>query len=90
LRRNHRQNAKVEFGDVVQVTVELDTEVRVMHVPHDLKKFLQAHEVWEPFHKLSYTHKKEFVEWIAGAKKEETREVRKEKMIGMLKKKEHL
>ena len=90
LRKNHRENAKVKFGDVVQVTVEVDTETRVMHVPQDLKKFLEGHGVWEPFDKLSYTHKKEFVEWIAGAKKEETRETRKQKMIGMLKKKEHL
>jgi len=90
LRKNHRENAKVKFGDVVQVIVEVDTETRVMHVPQDLKKFLESHGVWEPFDKLSYTHKKEFVEWIAGAKKEETRETRQQKMIGMLKKKEHL
>lgn len=90
LRRNHRENAGVEFGDVVPVTVELDTEARVMHVPQELRKFLEDHGVWEPFDRLSYTHKKEFVEWIAGAKKEETREARKVKMIGMLKKKVHL
>jgi uncharacterized protein YdeI (YjbR/CyaY-like superfamily) len=35
-------------------------------------------------------HKKEFVQWIEGAKKEETKESRKQKMIGMLKKKPHL
>jgi len=46
--------------------------------------------VWELLDKLSYTPQKEFVQWIEGAKKEETKESRKQKMIGMLKKKPHL
>lgn len=90
LRKEHRENARVTFGDVVQISVEPDTEVRVVDIPADLKKFLQNQKVWELFDKLSYTHKKEYVQWIAGAKKDETREARKQKMPGMLKKKEHL
>jgi hypothetical protein len=90
LRRENRENAKVKAGDVVQVTVEPDTEPRVVDVPADLKKFLQKNKVWELFDKQSYTHKKEYVLWITGAKREETREVRKEKMVEMLKRKKHL
>lgn len=90
LRKEHRENAGVASGDVVQVSVEPDTEPREVDVPADLKKFLQKHQAWELLDKLSYTHKKEFVQWIEGAKKEETRESRKQKMVEMLKKKKHL
>jgi bacteriocin resistance YdeI/OmpD-like protein/uncharacterized protein DUF1905 len=90
LRREHRENAKVKGGDIVQVIVTPDTEPRTVDVPADLKKFLQQNKAWELFEPLSFTHKKEFVQWITGAKKEETREARKQKMVEMLKKKEHL
>jgi uncharacterized protein YdeI (YjbR/CyaY-like superfamily) len=38
------------------------------------------------FDKLSYTHQKEYVNWITDAKKEETRQNRIAKTIEMLKK----
>ena len=90
LRKEHRENANVALGDVVHVSVELDAAPREVDVPSDLKKFLQKNQVWELLDKLSYTHKKEFVQWIVGAKKEETREARKQKILEMLKKKQHL
>lgn len=90
LRKDHRENAKVKAGDVVQVSVESDTEPRVVETPAELKKFLAANKVWDLFDKLAYTHKKEFVHWITETKKEETREARKQKMVAMLKKKQQL
>ena len=90
LRREHRENAKVKGGDVVQVSVTPDTEPRTIEAPADLKKFLQHNKVWELFEPLSFTHRKEFVQWITGAKKKETRETRMQKMVEMLKKREHL
>lgn len=36
------------------------------------------------FKKLSYTHQKEYIRWIEDAKKQETRDQRKEKMMRML------
>lgn len=90
LRKEHREKANVKFGDVVKVCVESDAEPRVVEVPPALKKFLQAQKVWEVFDKLAFTHKKEFVQWVTEAKKDETRESRKEKMAQMLKKREHL
>jgi Bacteriocin-protection, YdeI or OmpD-Associated/Domain of unknown function (DUF1905) len=86
LRKEHREIAKVKAGDVVQVSVEEDIELRIVEVPADMKKFLRSEGVWEVFEKLSYTHKKEHVEWITTAKKEETREARKQKMVEMLSK----
>lgn len=90
LRKEHRENAKVNAGEVVDVKVEADEEPRVVEVPAALKKFLAGNKVWELFDKLAYTHKKEYVQWISEAKKEETREARKQKMVAMLKKKQHL
>ena len=90
LRREHREKAKVKGGDMVQVSVTPDAEPRIVEVPADLKKFLQQNKVWELFEPLAYTHKKEFVQWITGAKKQETREARQQKMVQMLKKKEKL
>jgi hypothetical protein len=90
LRREHRENARVKGGDIVHVTVTPHTDPRIVEVPPDLKKFLQHNKVWELFEPLAYTHKKEFVQWITGAKKNETRKARKQKMLEVLKKKEHL
>jgi len=90
LRKSNREGAGVKAGDVVQVSVVPDTDPRVVEVPADLRKFLSANSVWELFDKRSYTHKKEFVQWITEARKDETREARKQRMIQMLKKKEHL
>ncbi|HEY6970775.1 MAG TPA: YdeI/OmpD-associated family protein [Candidatus Angelobacter sp.] len=90
LRKSNRDGAGVKAGDVVQVSVVPDTEPRIVDVPPDLRKFLEANKVWELFDRRSYSHKKEFVQWITGAKKDETRTTREEKMIQMLKRREHL
>src|SRR5215510_9199789 len=90
LRKSNRESAGVKAGDVVQISVVPDVEPRVVKVPADLKKFLQTNKVWELFENYSYTHKREFVEWISGAKKKETRGSRKERMVQMIKKKEHM
>lgn len=75
------------FGDEVKITVELDTEPRVVEVPKDLIKELKKHkEAKAFFDKLSYTHKREYVMWINEAKREETRQSRIAKTIEMLKK----
>jgi len=90
LRKSNREGAGVKAGDVVHISVVPDIEPRVVKVPANLKKFLQTSQVWELFDNYSYTHKREFVEWITGAKKDETRESRKQRMVQMLKKKKHL
>lgn len=75
------------FGDEVTVTVEADTEERVVEVPVELKNaFKVEKEAKAFFDKLSYTHQREYVMWINEAKKEETRQNRVVKTIEMLKK----
>lgn len=82
-----REQIGKTFGDEIQVSVELDTEERVIEVPNDLLKELKKDkEAKSFFDKLSYTHKREYVMWINEAKKDETRQRRIVKTIEMLKK----
>jgi hypothetical protein len=82
-----REKIGKTFGDEVTITVEPDTEPRVIEVPPDLKKaFKTVKEAKGFFEKLSYTHQREYVMWINEAKKEETRQNRIAKAIEMLKK----
>lgn len=82
-----REQIGKTFGDKIQVSVELDVEPRVVEVPKDLLKELKKDkEAGAFFDKLSYTHRKEYVNWIEEAKRDETRQNRIIKTIAMLKK----
>lgn len=64
-------------GDQVQITVEEDTEPRQIEVPDDLKSALEQNPKAEKFfEQLSYSHKREWVNWIQEAKREVTRRER--------------
>lgn len=64
-------------GDNVHVVIKQDVEPRTVEVPEDFKIFLDENPVVkELFEKLSFTNRKEYVQWIIGAKKQETRERR--------------
>jgi hypothetical protein len=64
----------VDAGDRVRVRMELDTEPRTIDVPADLAAALDGDPQGKAaFAKLSFTHKREYVEWIAEAKRDETR-----------------
>jgi hypothetical protein len=83
-----REQIGKTFGDEVTITIEPDTEPRVIEIPKDLMKELKKDkEAKAFFDKLSYTHQKEYVRWVDEAKKEETRQNRILKTIEMLKKK---
>jgi hypothetical protein len=87
IRKDIREQVGKTFGDEIKVTVEPDTEPRVVEVPANLLKELKKDkEAKTSFDKLSYTHQKEYVTWITEAKKEETRQNRIAKTIEMLKK----
>jgi hypothetical protein len=78
--------AKCGVGDTVSVVLERDTEKRVVTVPPFLKKIIASHKAakanWD---KHSFTHQKEYVNWVTDAKQEETRERRVAKMMQTLK-----
>ena len=74
LNQDVRTAAGVDAGDSVHVSMELDAEPRTVAVPPDLRNALEADpEANAAFEKLSFTHRREYVEWIAEAKRPETR-----------------
>jgi hypothetical protein len=80
------QGAGVKPGEVVDVVMERDVEARTVKAPPELKKELAtsrtAQENWE---KMSFTNKKEIAIAISGAKQEETRRRRLDKVMRVLK-----
>src|SRR5215212_5133394 len=81
-----REQIGKTFGDEVTVTVEPDSEPRLIEIPKDLMKELKKDkEAKAFFDKLFYTHQKEYVRWVEEAKKEETRQNRIVKTMEMLK-----
>lgn len=75
-------------GDMVHVIIEEDLEERTVDIPAEFREKLSADDAaMELFEKLSYTHKKEYVQWILSAKKEKTRMRRIEKAVEMIKNK---
>jgi uncharacterized protein YdeI (YjbR/CyaY-like superfamily) len=79
-----REAAGVAIGDRVTIEVELDTSERVVSVPKDLAKALADGGVRETFNALSHTHRKEYVDWIEEAKREETRGRRVARAVELL------
>ena len=73
------------FGDKVTVKLWEDKEERIVEIPDDaLEVFEKNKEAFEMYQKMSYTHRKEYMRWITEAKKPETRENRKVKLIEMI------
>ncbi len=87
-----RQQIGKSIGDEIEVTVEEDTQPRQVAVPADLTQALAADSTAQAFFaRLSYTHQKEYVQWIEEAKRPPTRQSRIVKTVEMLKqgKREH-
>ena len=73
------------IGDTVRVTLSRDVVERQMEAPADLAEQLAANpKAAAYFAKLAYTHQREFVRWLEGAKKPETRAHRLAQTIEML------
>lgn len=86
IRKDIRQKIGKTKGDEVSIEVQEDTLPRIVVVPDDFKVYLNDNAEQKVFfEKLSYTHQKEYVQWIEGAKKEETRIRRMNKAIEMMK-----
>jgi Bacteriocin-protection, YdeI or OmpD-Associated/Domain of unknown function (DUF1905) len=77
----------VDAPDRVRVTMELDTEPRTVRVPADLRAALHEDGAAEAaFAKLSFTHRREYVEWVEEAKRPETRARRIAETVDRVKK----
>ena len=78
-----RRGAGVKAGDFVTIALEPDTEKREIEIPMVLQRAL-GKKLTQKLDVLSFTHKKEFIVWYSGAKMEDTRARRVEKMKQML------
>jgi Bacteriocin-protection, YdeI or OmpD-Associated/Domain of unknown function (DUF1905) len=77
-----REAAGVAAGDQVDVEVELDSEPREVTIPPALAELLDAHPAAkEAFGKLSYSNQKRHALAVEGAKTEETRQRRLDKIL---------
>ncbi|MCQ9641265.1 YdeI/OmpD-associated family protein [Chryseobacterium sp. WG14] len=73
------------FGDEVSVSLIEDKEERTVDIAEDIASiFNENPKAKTIFDTMSYTHRKEYIRWIEEAKKPETRENRKIKMIQMI------
>jgi hypothetical protein len=77
--------AKVKPGDLARFVMQRDDKPRTVSLPPALKQALAAKpKAKAAFEKLSHTHKKEYVKWIAEAKQQKTVQRRLEKLVPML------
>lgn len=85
LSAENRQSAGVQAGDQVQVTLELDTEPRLVEIPEDLgNALLNKPGILDAFNRLSYSSRKEFVRQVEEARTRETRERRILGIVGKM------
>src|SRR6185312_13209184 len=85
LRKSNREAAGLEGGETIDVEIELDTAQREIKPPADFIRALKAAPpAWDRWQELSFTHQREHVEAIEGAKKPETRARRIESAVRMI------
>jgi hypothetical protein len=85
LRKSNREAAGLEGGETIDVRLDLDTEKREVIPPADFRRMLKTTPgALEHWNGLSYTHQREHVEAIEGAKKPDTRARRIEAAIRMI------
>ena len=83
--RKLREAAGVGGGQTVAVTLERDTEPRVVTPPEDFARALRSNkDALAAWGKLSYTHQREYAEHVEDAKRPETRQRRIEKSVALL------
>ena len=80
-----RLAAKAQNGDIVQVTLELDSGYRTVEMHPELVLALEKAGLTEIFAELSYSKRKEFARQVNEAKADDTRLRRIEKVIESLK-----
>jgi hypothetical protein len=80
-----REKIGKSIGDEVAVELEEDFKQRIVEVPVDIQKALEMEPAAQAyFNHLSYTHQREYVQWVTDAKREQTRQSRIRRMIEML------
>lgn len=86
LSAENRKNAQVRGGDLVEVTIAIDTEPRIVAIPIDFQNELDANKTAKlSFDQLAPSKKKAMILSITEAKTDETRNRRIQKSIEQLK-----
>ena len=81
-----RAAANARPGDLVDISLSLDKAERTADIPAEFQQALDADtEAATIFDELSPSHRKEYAEWIAQAKKPETKVARVTKAIVLIK-----
>jgi uncharacterized protein YdeI (YjbR/CyaY-like superfamily) len=76
---------KAGLGSLKDMKLDPVASTRELVVPEEIERALRSNgKAWREFESLPPSHKKQYVWWIASAKKEETRKKRIEKTIEML------
>jgi hypothetical protein len=85
LRREIREACGLAPGMPLDVTLALDEEPRQIEIPDDLAAaFAGDPGAQDAFDRLSFTHRREYVDWVTSAKREETRTRRVAQTLEML------
>ena len=72
-----REAAGLQDGARLRIVLERDVEAREVELPEALVRALDAEPTLrETFTRLAYSHRKEYVQWITEARREDTRERR--------------
>ena len=80
-----RDHITAKQGDTVKVELEVDTAERTVDIPEELMQALAGHPpAAEAFEKMTYSHKKEWVNWILSARQAETRLRRAKKAANLI------
>jgi hypothetical protein len=72
-------------GDLIQVELWHDTAPRTVDLPEDFAKLLKEHKLLLAFENLTITRRKEYRNYIATPKREDTRQRRMIKALSLLK-----
>jgi hypothetical protein len=85
LNQEMRKGASVEVGDNANIILKVDPRVGTLEIPEDLQRALAKNDkARSAFEDLSHSHKKEYLEWVAEAKRPETRARRIDRTVELL------
>jgi hypothetical protein len=80
-----REKIGKSIGDEVDVTIAEDTAPRIVELAGDVRAALDKSRKARAFYDgLSYTHQREYAQWVDSAKRPDTRTRRIEQMVQML------
>lgn len=86
LRKDQLAALGADVGDEITLNVRVDSEPRVVEPPGELLLALASDtQASEIFDGLSFTHRREYAQWVSDAKQSETRQRRAGKVLEMLK-----